>query len=791
MKVEAFKHIKHYLENINKKYGLVFSWLGLRKSDYTVFPLISSKENEDYLKYVKLRWDDSPYGNAPVGMAIKTAKIQYSNDMLNDKRFEPVYELLKKKNFLSMIAIPLFKDSNKVFGVFAGYSDKTGFFNEKNIYDISKDIENINQELVKIYKDEIQIEEKISEYLNILYDMITYINKGTASNIDPKYLIVDVLNDLDKLLNADGSGFIIYNKTDNKVEMLVGSDLFLENFSRPSFDLGMFGGLSPFVRHYMEKEHTANIDYEHDPYASKWYIEKGLKFINSTSINTHIYDKETACMLILARKNEMLISETELNILKLINQALFSIFVTRKYLTDIDSLHIHLEEIATKDPLTGFYNKDMFDMFLENEVKKSAVRMMPNAFSYILIDIDNFKYINDAYGYQAGDMIIKELSNILKSSTRASDILARIGGDEFGIIAPDTKVQSAKVIMERINERLSSQPIILEDKKIYISLSVGISTCFEKEGQSLLISGFSDDDNTQNKRLSKAFCSKEEVKMLAEEALRKAKKSGKSSVVIASFQDKDMEYISKYELINNAINGNLIKPAFQPIFDLEDKKIIGFEALCRIEINNNIIYPDQFIEEAEDLGLINKIDLLMIRKACERISALNKKINSQGSLRLFVNISAKAFKDNRFFQDVVDIAKEYGMQNKLYIEITERESLSNLEKFEEIEEFLKYYGIHFVIDDFGSGYSSFLYLKFIKTEILKIDGAFVKNIVKNERDRAIVNGINIIAKHLNTKTLAEFIEDEETLYELVKIGVNYGQGYYLGKPTFDLEKFFQ
>ena len=99
MKVEALKHVKHYLENVNKKYDFVFSWIGLRKSDYTVFPLISSKENEDYLKYVKLRWDDSPYGNAPVGMAIKTAKIQYSNNMLNDKRFEPVYELLKKKIF--------------------------------------------------------------------------------------------------------------------------------------------------------------------------------------------------------------------------------------------------------------------------------------------------------------------------------------------------------------------------------------------------------------------------------------------------------------------------------------------------------------------------------------------------------------------------------------------------------------------------------------------------------------------------------------------------------------------
>ncbi|MGC8587741.1 MAG: putative bifunctional diguanylate cyclase/phosphodiesterase, partial [Hydrogenobaculum sp.] len=432
---------------------------------------------------------------------------------------------------------------------------------------------------------------------------------------------------------------------------------------------------------------------------------------------------------------------------------------------------IHLEEIATKDPLTGFYNKDMLDLFLEQEIKKSISRRMPNSFSYILIDIDNFKYINDAYGYQIGDIVIKEVANIIKSITRNQDILARIGGDEFGIIAQDIKVHSAKVIMERLNEKLNSQPITINNQKIYISISVGISTCFEEK-----------DDFS---------CSKEEVKLLAEEALREAKRTGKSNVVIASYKEKTEQYISKYELINKAINDNLIEPAFQPIFDLQTGNVFGFESLCRIKFNNSIIYSDQFIEEAEDLGLINKIDLLMIRKACKRISALNKKNNSKGSLRLFVNISAKAFRDRRFFQDVVDIAKEYDMQNRLYIEITEREFLSGLEKFEEIEEFLKYYGINFVIDDFGSGYSSFLYLKFIKTEILKIDGAFVRNIAKNERDRAIVSGINTTAKHLNTKTLAEFIEDEETLNALVKIGVNYGQGYYLGKPTFDLEKFFQ
>ena len=769
MKIEALKHIKSYLDSIEKKYNFVFTWIGLKKSDYTVFPLVISKENEDYLKHVKLRWDDSPYGNAPVGMSIKTGQPQYSNDMLKDKRFEPVYELLKKKNFLSMISIPLIKENNQVFGVFVGYSDKINFFNDEIVHSISRDVENINQELLKIYKDEIQIEEKINEYLSMLYDIITYINKGTASNVDPKYLTLDVLNDLDKLLNADGSEFIIYNKTDNKLEMLVVSDLFLENFGKPSFDFEMFGGLSPFVKYYMEKEHATNIDYEHDPYASKFYVERGLKFVNSTSINTYIYNKDTACMLILARKNETLISETELNILKFINQALFSVFVTRKYLKDIDSLHMHLEEVATRDPLTGFYNKEMLDLFLEQEVKKSISRKMPNSFSYILIDIDNFKYINDAYGYQIGDMVIKELANIIKSITRDQDILARIGGDEFGIIAQDTKVHSAKVIMERLNEKLNYQPITINNQKIYISISVGISTCFEEK-----------DDFS---------CSKEEVKLLAEEALREAKRTGKSNVVIASYKEKTKQYISKYELINKAINDNLIEPAFQPIFDLQTGNIFGFEALCRIRFNNSIIYPDQFIEEAEDLGLINKIDLLTIRKACERISSIKNK--NGVNFTLFVNISAKAFKDKAFFQEIVNIAKTYDMQNRLYIEITERESLSSLEKFEEIEEFLKYYGIHFVIDDFGSGYSSFLYLKFIKTEILKIDGAFVKNLTKNDRDKAIVKGIHTTAKHLNTKTLAEFIEDEETLIELKNIGIDYGQGYYLGKPSFDLENFLQ
>jgi len=394
---------------------------------------------------------------------------------------------------------------------------------------------------------------------------------------------------------------------------------------------------------------------------------------------------------------------------------------------------------------------------------------MPNSFSYILIDIDNFKYINDAYGYQIGDMVIKELANIIKSITRDQDILARIGGDEFGIIAQDTKVHSAKVIMERLNEKLNYQPITINNQKIYISISVGISTCFEEK-----------DDFS---------CSKEEVKLLAEEALREAKRTGKSNVVIASYKEKTKQYISKYELINKAINDNLIEPAFQPIFDLQTGNIFGFEALCRIRFNNSIIYPDQFIEEAEDLGLINKIDLLTIRKACERISSIKNK--NSVNFTLFVNISAKAFKDKAFFQEIVNIAKTYDMQNRLYIEITERESLSSLEKFEEIEEFLKYYGIHFVIDDFGSGYSSFLYLKFIKTEILKIDGAFVKNLTKNDRDKAIVKGIHTTAKHLNTKTLAEFIEDEEILMELKNIGIDYGQGYYLGKPSFDLENFLQ
>jgi diguanylate cyclase (GGDEF)-like protein len=767
MKIETLKQIKTHLEKLNKKYNFVFSWIGLKKSDYTVFPIVISKEHEDYLKKLKLRWDDSPYGNAPVGMSIKTGEPKYSNNTLEDKKFELVYELLKEKNFLSMISIPLFNNNGQVFGAFVAYKDEINFFTQEKIEEIKKDIQEIGKDLANIFKEDIQIEERLNEYLNMLYDMITYINKGTASDVNPEYIAIDILNDLDKLLDADGSELIVYNKSDNKLELIAASDLFLENFEKHSFNIDVYGGLSPSVKHYMEKEDAANIDYEKDPYASKWFIDKGLKFINYTSINAHVYDKNTSSMLILVRKKEHWLSEIELNILKLINQALFSVFVIGKYLKDIGSLRLHIEEITTKDPLTGFYNKEMFDLFLKNEINKTISRNMPNTFSCILIDIDNFRYVNEAYGYQAGDMIIQKLADIIKTKTRNFDILARTGGDEFGIIMPDTKIQSAKLIMEDINETLKYQPISIGDIEVYINVSAGISTCLGKD----------------EKNQDQLVCSKEEVKMFAEEALREAKRSGKSNVVIANPKNKNQSLtLSKYDLINKAINENLIEPAFQPIYDLKANTISGFEALCRIKIDNNIIYPDAFIEDAEELGLINKIDLTMIEKACARVSKLNNK-----DLHLFVNISAKAFKDEHFFEKIVDISKTYKMQNRLYVEITEREHLSNLENFQKVEEFLKYYGVRFVIDDFGSGYSSFLYLKFMRTDILKIDGAFVKNIVADNTDKAIVTGIDTIAKELGTKTLAEFIEDEDALKELKNIGIDYGQGYYLGRPTFDLE----
>ncbi len=768
MAISIFEGVKSILKNIEEKYKLTFCWLGLKKADYTVLPVVASEEKtyQEYLKQIKLRWDDSPFGNAPVGMSIKTRSIQYANNMQEDERFLPVLGLLKKENFNSILSIPIFDEQYTVFGVFVAYSDKKGFFNSDIISQIQKDIDEIKPQILKLFSSNITIDEKLNEYLRVVYDIATYINKGTASNMDPKYLALDVLNELDRLLDADGSELIIYNRTDNKIEFIVVSDLFLENFEIPSFDIYKYGGLSPFVRHYINIEHATNIDYELDPYAYEFYIKKGLKFINSTSINANIYNKETFSILLLTRKDKKYISEVELNIIKLINQVLFSAFVVRKYLSDIGSLRTHLEEITTKDPITGFYNKEMFEIFLEQELNKAISRGLPNSFSYILIDVDNFKYINDAYGYQFGDLVLKDIANVIEENVRSVDIIARLGGDEFGILMSEMKIQSSKVIMERINEKLNKDPIVVNDKKIRVSLSMGISTYFEED----------------RKTLENISSIKKHIKMLAENALVKAKKQGKSSVVLAKGKNDKVFSESVYGIINEALDNDFIEPAYQPIVEILSGKIFGFEALCRIKYNENIIYPDQFVEEAESLGLINKIDLYMIEKSCKRIAPLK-------DYKLFVNISAKAFSDGLFFKNVVDIVKNYNMQNRLYIEITERETLSSFEKFDEIAEHLKYYGVEFVIDDFGSGYSSLLYLKFIKTNLLKIDGAFVKNIINDKNDEAIVNGINFISKQLDVKTLAEFIEDEDILEKLKAMGVDYGQGYYLGRPSFDLEKF--
>ena len=231
-----------------------------------------------------------------------------------------------------------------------------------------------------------------------------------------------------------------------------------------------------------------------------------------------------------------------------------------------------------------------------------------------------------------------------------------------------------------------------------------------------------------------------------------------------------------------------IRPMFQPIYELSKNKLIGYEALCRIVKKNQdgtveqIIYPNEFILFAERSLLIVEIDFLTIRKACQKLKEHGK------DLFLFVNMSPKTIlmilNSDYLKAKFLELINNCGLNHKLFIEITERIEMTRIDK--EFESKLNQNGVFFVIDDFGAGHSTYKYLVMLNAPIVKIDGEFVKEIVNNDICKGIVYGIAKMCKNLGKHVLAEFVENENIAKELRKLGVKYAQGYYYGKPSFDI-----
>lgn len=419
----------------------------------------------------------------------------------------------------------------------------------------------------------------------------------------------------------------------------------------------------------------------------------------------------------------------------------------------------NLEFYATRDPLTGLFSQRVFRDLLGYETKRAARHNYQ--FGVLVIDCDNFKPINDTYGHSFGDDFLKAFATLLTESKRDEDILSRYGGDEFTIILPECDEKEVYTVASRILEKVESFELIAPDgTRVSMTVSIGMSVFPEH--------------STDPKELFN----------IADTMMYQAKNQGKNAVKFPN--EFDIEEIHKEAedqsmIVLDAIKNEKIVAHFQPIMNTATNSVEINELLMRIEIEDETLNAGRFIETAESLGIVHKMDYIVIEKAFKKI----KETNYQGVL--FINLSPKALIIGEFIKKIVNLTHKYDIvKENIVFEITERETVKSFALLEKFVQNLKMEGFRFAIDDFGSGFSTFHYVKRFPIDFIKIDGDFIINLNKDKKDLAFVKSIVALAKELEVKTVAEFVENEEILKFLKEIDVDYAQGYHIGKPNPEL-----
>ena len=446
---------------------------------------------------------------------------------------------------------------------------------------------------------------------------------------------------------------------------------------------------------------------------------------------------------IVDKRNEMLeLSKTELEIM------------VRERTKELSFMNEKLLALVYYDPLTGLPNRkkmiEKFNIIINNKNEKFAV---------FFIDLDNFKNINDNFGHQAGDYVLIQVSEILKSTIRSDDIIGRIGGDEFIIILGKLKSSAnAEKIALKIGERLSSA-FIYKENHLFVGASIGISI-FPEHGTSV-------DTLIKN----------------ADIAMYEVKHKGGYGYTIYSskMDDKTINKLEMKRKLNNAMENNEFRAYYQPIIDLKSMKIISSEALIRWCHEDKIIPPAEFIPIAKNIGEIVVLDNWMLENACIQC----KKWHELGAkdFIISVNTSFKQLKQANFIELVLNILDTYSLSPMyLNLEITEDEAMEDYELIISILTRLKYHGIKISLDDFGTGYSSLSYVTRLPIDIIKIDKSLITNLEIDFKNTFIIKLIILMAHNLNIKVVAEGIENEAQFIILKDLKCDFIQGYFIGKP---------
>ncbi len=426
---------------------------------------------------------------------------------------------------------------------------------------------------------------------------------------------------------------------------------------------------------------------------------------------------------------------------------------------------------AEKDHLTGLVNRMGFDKFIE----QLPETIRPGSKTVICyMDLDNFKPVNDSAGHAAGDELLKQLADIFNKHIRTSDFLARTGGDEFVAVFPDCPMEKAKLRCENMINSVSSLRFSWGDKSFVVGVSMG-AVEFDA---GVTVAGLHD------------LCK------IADDACYTAKKKGRNQLYIhkPSHSPQSSGHMGGdnwQTIIRDALDGNKFKLFVQPIIPLGGSNKDGkkrYEVFIRLPYNGRILRPGSFFPAAERYGLSRSIDRWVVRRTMERLANLNRNSNPSTIREFTINLSAASLLDESFSTFVKEQLDTFDLTaSSLCFEVSETDVISNFSQARKLLTKLATIGCSNSLDDFGSGLSALNYIRDLPIHYLKIDGVFVRNIETNKIDAAMIHSLNHMSKVMNLKTIAEFVEDEHTAKLLHRLGVDYAQGYYCGRPL-PLEK---
>ena len=451
----------------------------------------------------------------------------------------------------------------------------------------------------------------------------------------------------------------------------------------------------------------------------------------------------------------------------LISQAgkLYGAVTVMNDVTNLRILARRLRYQASHNSLTNLINRSEFERNVRKAILNAKTKQKKS--SLIYLDLDRFKMVNDLYGHAAGDELLIQFSNLVKNKLRGTDILARLGGDEFALLLSGCALHEAEEKAHEILQTIQEYKFIWEQKSFNVEASIGVAEinqkCFD---------------------LSYVLSSVDSACYLAKESGRNCVRLFREGDVDINRRRGQERWLQRFD---KALNEGRIVVSAQSIINIKANKNAqvdknGFEILIRMEDDNGrLVPPNAFLPAVERYNRAPKLDRWILDKVL-LLLADHRDVLAQID-KCSINLSGQSIASEGFLPFIVAKLKEYEIQpNKICFEITETAAIANLDQATSFVQSLKDLGCYFALDDFGSGLSSFAYLKTLPVDYLKIDGMFVKDIHNDDVSRAMVKAINEMGHVLGKQTIAEYVENEQILNILKDIGVDYAQGFHAGRP---------